>query len=130
MLDILLLIIIYIVINIIKTEKLIFVELQSRHGARAPLNLDREGLDYLGEKWENPGELTGSGQRMEYILGLRNRQRYIIDKYNFLSERYNPHELLVYCSEFNRTMISMIAQLQGLYPMYAKGGDNLTQKTN
>ena len=128
MLDILFLIIIYIVINIIKTEKLIFVELQSRHGARAPLNLDGEGLDYLGEKWENPGELTGSGQRMEYLLGLRNRQRYIIDKYNFLSERYNPHELLVYCSEFNRTMISMIAQLQGLYPMYAKGGDNLTQK--
>ena len=102
------------ILNIIKIEKLIFVELQSRHGARAPLNLDSEGLDYLGEKWENPGELTGSGQRMEYILGLRNRRRYITEKYNFLSINYNPHELLVYCSEFNRTMISMIAQLQGL----------------
>ena len=116
------------IINIIKAEKLIFVEIQSRHGARAPLNLDNEGLDYLGEKWENPGELTGSGQRMEYILGLRNRQRYITEKYNFLSINYNPHELLVYCSEFNRTMISMIAQLQGLYPMYTKGGDILTPK--
>ena len=51
---------------------------------------------------------------MEYILGLRNRRRYITEKYNFLSINYNPHELLVYCSEFNRTMISMIAQLQGL----------------
>ena len=118
--------IISLIINFINTEKLIFVELQSRHGARAPLNLDSEGLDYLGEKWENPGELTASGQRMEYILGLRNRQRYIVDKYKFLSENYDPHELLVYCSEFNRTMISMIAQLQGLYPMYTKGGDTLT----
>ena len=120
--------ILLIILNIIKTEKLIFVELQSRHGARAPLNLDKDGLDYLGEKWENPGELTGSGQRMEYILGLRNRKRYITDKYNFLSKKYNPHELLVYCSEFNRTMISMISQLQGLYPMYTKGGDTLNEK--
>ena len=115
------------IINFFNAEKLIFVELQSRHGARAPLNLDDKGLDYLGEKWENPGELTGSGQRMEYILGLRNRQRYI-NKYNFLSENYNPHELLVYCSEFNRTMISMLSQLQGLYPMYSKGGDTLNPK--
>lgn len=116
------------IINIIKSEKLIFAELQSRHGARAPLNLDNNGLDSLGEKWENPGELTGSGQRMAYILGLRNRQRYIKGKYKFLSEKYNPHELLVYCSEFNRTMITMISQLQGLYPMSSKGGDILTEK--
>ena len=120
--------ILLLIINFIKTEKLIFVEIQSRHGARAPLNLDSEGLDYLGEKWENPGELTPSGQRMEYILGLRNRQRYIVNKYQFLSEKYDPHEILVYCSEFNRTMISMISQLQGLYPMYSKGGDTLTPK--
>jgi len=116
------------VLYLVNSEQLIFVELQSRHGARAPLNLDSEGLDSLGEKWENPGELTPSGQRMEYILGLRNRQRYIKEKYHFLSEIYNPHELLVYCSEFNRTMISMISQLQGLYPMYTKGGDKLNPK--
>ena len=113
------------VLYYVNSEQLIFVELQSRHGARVPLNLDSEGLDYLGEKWENPGELAPSGQRTEYILGLRNRQRYIKDKYHFLAEKYNPHELLVYCSEFNRTMISMISQLQGLYPMYTKGGDTL-----
>ena len=122
---------IFLIINIVKTEKLIFVELQSRHGARAPLNLIYNGtdyLDYIGEKWEYPGELTPSGQRMEYILGLRNRQRYITGKYNFLSLKYDPHELLVYCSEFNRTMISMISQLQGLYPMSSRGGDVLTEK--
>ena len=104
------------IISLSKSEKLIFVELQSRHGARAPLNLFDGNKDILGEEWPNLGELTGIGKRMEYILGLRNRNRYIINN-NFLSKKFDPHEILVYSTAINRTLLSMTSQLQGLYPM-------------
>ena len=114
-------------INSSTTDKLIFVSLHSRHGARAPLDCDENHYDFLGEKWTNPGELTPSGQRMEYILGLRNRQRYIKIS-GFLSQTYDPHELLVYSTNVNRTILSIASQLQGLYPMYTKSGYNLTEE--
>ena len=115
-------------INFSSCEKLIFVALHSRHGARAPLNCDENTIDYLGEKWTNPGELTPTGQRMEYLLGLRNRQRYITGKYNFLSKQFDPHELLVYSTDVNRTMLSITSQLQGLYPMYSGAGFTLNSE--
>ena len=55
---------------------------------------------------------------MHYILGLRNRLRYITKNYNFLSEQYNPHEILAYSTPLNRTLMSITAQLQGLYSPY------------
>jgi hypothetical protein len=106
----------------LKNEKLIFVELQCRHGARTPLGLNDNNEDVLGIKWSNPGELTDVGQRMEYILGLKNRYRYITNTYNFLSEKYDPHELLVLSTHLNRTLLSMTSQLLGLYPMSSKKG--------
>lgn len=64
---------------------------------------------------------------MEYILGLRNRQRYITGKkFKFLSEQFDPHEILVYSTNSNRTILSISSLLQGLYPMYSKSGYNLT----
>ena len=65
---------------------------------------------------------------MEYVLGLRNRLRYITKKYKFLSENFNPHELLVYSTDKNRTILSMSSQLQGLYPISSKSGEILTQE--
>lgn len=114
-------------INFSACEKLIFAYLHSRHGARAPLDCDDKQFDFLGEKWTNPGELTATGQRMEYILGLRNRQRYI-NKYQLLSETFDPHELLVYSTNVNRTILSMQSQLQGLFPMYNQSGYQLTEE--
>ena len=116
-------------INLIQfssNEKLIFASLHSRHGARAPLNCDDNHKDFLGEKWTNPGELTAIGHRMEYVLGLRNRQRYITGKYKkFLSDQYDPHEILVCSTNVNRTLLSMTSQLQGLYPSSSKAGNVL-----
>ena len=106
-------------------EKLIFVVTHFRHGARAPQNIDDNYNDLLGERWTNPGELTGMGQRMHYILGIRNRKRYVNDE-NFLSENFDPHEILIYSSSFNRTLISVSSQLQGLYPQSAEKGETLT----
>lgn len=70
---------------------------------------------------------------MEYILGLRNRQRYVTNTNNifenkFLSEKYDPHEILVYSTSINRTLLSMTSQLQGLYPNNFKSGETLDQK--
>ena len=110
------------------SEKLVFVMTHFRHGARAPQNFYEDYLDYIKEKWTNPGELTGIGQRMHYLLGLRNRIRYI-DEQHFLSETFNPHEILIYSSPFNRTILSVSSQLQGLYPQSIKKGEIVTVKT-
>ena len=114
--------------NVVKSDdKLVFLWTHFRHGARAPQNIDDNYLDLLGEKWTTPGELTPGGQRMHFILGLRNRIRYITEK-KFLDEKFNPHEILIYSSYFNRTLISASAQLQGLYPESAGKGDILSQE--
>ena len=114
------------IIFLSKTEKLIFVELHSRHGARSPIYLYEGNKDIIGEEWPNLGELTGIGQRMEYVLGLRNRYRYIINN-EFLSKKFDPHEILVYSTAINRTLLSMTSQLQGLYPMSENNVEELNE---
>ena len=106
-------------------DRLVFLYTHFRHGARAPMDIKDDFTDLLGEKWNNPGELTGIGQRMHYLLGLRNRIRYI-EKEKFLSEKFDPHEILIYSSNLNRTMLSAASQLQGLYPQSSKKGETLT----
>ena len=117
------------ILNIIfsKNEKLIFVELLSRHGARAPIKLNDDGLDILGVKWNNTGELTSVGKRMEYLLGVYNRHRYI-SEYGFISPRFEPHQLVVYSSDINRTLLSITSQLQGFYPISKEIGDTLNEE--
>ena len=97
-----------------------------RHGARAPqIFYNKEKyLDYALEYWKAPGELTPAGQRMHYLLGIRNRIRYIIDR-KFLSEKFDPHEILIYSSCINRTIVSAASQLQGLYPQFAQKGESI-----
>lgn len=109
-----------------KNEKLIFAEIHFRHGARAPSTLNDNGEDALGIKWNTPGELTSVGKRMQYLLGLRNRDRYITGKYKFISEVYDPHELIVYSSNVNRTLESISAQIQGFYPFATGKNETLS----
>ena len=106
-------------------DKFIFVATTFRHGARAP-NLKGK-TDQVGENWSNSMELTGIGKRMHYILGLRNRIKYITEG-KFLSEKYKPNELEVFSSETTRTVMSLHAHLQGLYPQSERLGDCLTQE--
>ena len=105
-----------ILLSFTNSDELIFVSTHFRHGARAPMKVNQFYFDLAKEKWTNPGELTAIGQRMHYILGLRNRLRYITDTYHFLSEKFDSHEILIYSSPFNRTLLSAYAQMQGLYP--------------
>ena len=108
-------------------DKLIFLYTHFRHGARAPQAVNSTFYDMLGQRWTNPGELTGMGQRMHYLLGLRNRIKYIKEQ-KFLSEKYDPHEILIFSSAINRTIISASSQLQGLYPLKDELGLTLTKE--
>lgn len=92
-----------------------------RHGARAPdRGVNALNIDLLGEEWSAPGELTPSGMRMHYLLGARNRQRWN----GFLSSSYDNKELYVKSTDYNRTIMSVMSHLQGLYP--AGSGPTLT----
>lgn len=117
-------IIILICLPLILAEKLIFVMTHFRHGARAP-NYLIENTDILEEKWENTGKLTKVGQRMHYLLGYRNRLRYVYN-YNFLSEKYNSSDLHIICSTVERAQMSLSSHLQGLYPPDKDLGENLS----
>ena len=108
-------------------DKLVFLYTHFRHGARAPQHINSSYYDMLGHKWTNPGELTGMGQRMHYLLGLRNRIKYIKEE-KFLNETYDPHEILIYSSEYNRTITSAAAQLQGMYPIKDEVGLQITEE--
>ena len=108
-------------------EKLIFVMTHFRHGARGPLYINKNNLDKVNELWTIPGELTAVGMRMQYLLGLRNRKRYI-DNYKLLSKKFDPHEMLVYSTNYNRTLMSVYSQLQGLYPHKSDIGLSLNEE--
>lgn len=95
-------------------SKLLFVFEHMRHGARGPwqaVNMTTMTDDF-GEKWDGKGELTPSGLRMHYLLGVHNRKKYK----GFYSENYNPNEVLVYSSNINRTIASVYSNLQGMFP--------------
>ena len=115
--------IILIKLAILKDELLFVFEL-FRHGARGPLSLNSNNQDTYGEKWDSPEQLTNVGRRMHYILGYRNHKRYI-EQLEFLSKRFDPHELYLISSDINRTIESGICHLQGLYPPYDKYAEKI-----
>ena len=100
--------------------------LHFRNGARAPTSIGETKIDKIGEYWENEGALTGIGERMHYLLGPRNRLRYIKD-YKLLSEKYNSTELRAICSLRERSQQSLSSHLQGLYPPNENLGENLNE---
>ena len=59
---------------------------------------------------------------MHYLLGIRNCIRYIIDG-KFLKDKFDPHEILIYSSYINRTIVGAASQLQRLYPQFAQKGE-------
>ena len=100
-------------------SKVLFVFELFRHGARSPMKLNGK-IDTIGQKWELlGGELTYSGMRMQYLLGMSLRQRYIIDN-PLLSPNFNPNEIYLYTTYKNRTIQSGYSQLSGLFPYNSK----------
>ena len=94
------------------TDNLFFVFEHFRHGARSPCNggfLNK--TDDIGGKWPDYGGLTNVGIRQHYSLGQTLRKYYD----GFISREYDPKEIKIYCSNYNRTMISAQSQLLGFY---------------
>ena len=60
---------------------------------------------------------------MQYLLGLRISQRYIIDQKDFISEIYDLHEIIVCSSDQNRTLESAVSSIQGFYPVFLHNGE-------
>lgn len=102
----------------VKSEELIMVAEFFRHGAREPV------YDlYDSKNFPSKGELTSVGMRQHFNLGSIIRHEYI-EKKKFLSHQYEKSEIFVSSTNFNRTIISALSQLYGLYPLGT--GHNLT----
>ena len=86
------------------------------HGARSPhKGLDSNFKDFSNHTWIGQNELTGVGLRQSFLIGYRDKLRYIEEK-ELISKEYDPREILVHASENNRTLMSANALLHGLYP--------------
>lgn len=81
-----------------------------RHGAREPI-----WPYWNAGSFQHPGELTSVGMRQHFLLGSQLRKEYIEDQ-AFLSPSYEPNELFVRSTDYNRTIMSALSQLAGLYP--------------
>jgi hypothetical protein len=101
-------------INLISStiSELKFVFNIFRHGARGPVLTGNIETDMFGKAWQGDGELTAIGMRMHYLLGVSNKIKYE----GFLSKHFLPNELYVMSTYKNRTMMSALSQLNGLYP--------------
>ena len=87
-----------------------------RHGARSPYGgMTSDFKDCFGAQWNGLKELTGVGLRQHFLVGHRNRIRYI-NEHKLLSENYDPREVYLISTDSNRTIMSANAQVQGLYP--------------
>jgi hypothetical protein len=71
-----------------------------RHGARAAA---RDTFNQPYVKTEGPGNLTGNGMRMHYVLGQSIKEKYKNTLFKD-APKYSDYE--VTCSEVQRTMLS------------------------
>ena len=92
-------------------ENIHFVFEHFRHGARAPTTF-YNNLDLFGHKWEiGVGELSENGYKQEYLIGLRNKNRYK----KFIDLNYDPKEILIFSTNVNRTIASAQSQIMALF---------------
>lgn len=105
-------------------DQILFSQVVWRHGDRAPVGnypTDSHGEDAWPFGW---GELTELGMRQQYALGKLLRKKYIQNpKYSLLSPRYNPKEIYVRSTDVNRTILSAMANLAGMFPEGKPGID-------
>lgn len=91
-----------------------------RHGARAPRLPNKKGeyKDAIGVSWDGYvyNQLTATGKRQHYILGLEKREMYK----DLLGKDYATGEIYSYTSTIERAINSNLAHQQGLYEGYSQ----------
>ena len=96
----------------LNSQKLLFVNVHFRHGARSSLYLiDNENRDIFGNIWEKRGSLTSKGKRQIFLNGIKHREKYS----NFLSNKYIEDEIKSYSTDSYRAISSLECYLNGLY---------------
>lgn len=84
-----------------------------RHGDRTPISFYPNDPYKDRDNWPvGFGQLTNRGKNMQYNLGKFLRNRYN----DFLSEKYDENDIYVRASDVDRTMMSAMSNLAGLYP--------------
>ena len=105
--------------NIIENdnEKLLFAWEHFRHGARGPYaKVDKKTwVDFIGVQWKSEGELNAVGLRAHYLLGIATKKRYE----KFISKSFDINEAFIISTDINRTIVSAMANLQGIYKNYS-----------
>ena len=87
-----------------------------RHGARTPYSgMTKDFKDCFGQQWFGLKELTGIGLHQHFLVGYRNRIKYVYE-YGLINEIYDPREIYLISTDSNRTIMSANAQVQGLFP--------------
>ena len=111
----LLIFIFFLIINYSKEDKLRWAFEIFRHGARTPYSgMTKDFKDCFGVQWNGVKELTGVGLRQHFLVGYRNRIRYV-EENKLIKENYDPREVYLISTDSNRTIMSANAQVQGLY---------------
>ena len=90
-------------------NNLYFVFSTYRHGARYAFTLFRH--DYFGNYIPSRGALTPYGAKQHLEIGKRYRERYS----KFLNMSFNPKEMYIRSSDAERTVISTLKELEGLF---------------
>ncbi|XP_019872644.1 prostatic acid phosphatase [Aethina tumida] len=94
-------------------QELVSVAVIYRHGDRTPLSFyENDPYSNLTYWPEGVGQLTNEGKLRQYNLGKWLRNRYS----NLLPESYNHEDILVKSDDIDRTIMSALANLAGLYP--------------
>jgi len=94
-------------------EGLKLVHLLYRHGDRTPIKPYNTDPYHAESHWPvGFGQLTSRGKMQQYELGQWIRQRYT----GFLSSNYSEQEIVVRSTDVDRTLMSALSNLAGLYP--------------
>jgi len=78
-----------------------------RHGARGPEFSQYDEAHYWGN---NAGQLTSSGTRMHYLLGVA-----LKNQYPKLLEKYDAEKIYARSTDMNRTIMSVYSHLYGIF---------------
>lgn len=92
-------------------DGLVQVHLVFRHGDRTPISPYPKD-PYKNYNWPGGlGQLTNAGKRRHHELGAWLRSRY----QGWLSEQYDNHQIVVRSTDTDRTLMSAMANLAGVY---------------